>query len=435
MFFKFRSILLFLRKIASFDVVSEGSQLKKAFMRSDRRGRPNFLVRVLVGAGVVFCGLAVQARQSTPTVQPTVDEIKALEAEYEALAAACRKSILEVRQYEVRYFDSSRDESIEVRKEWEQLKAECQTQMDKLAEVATKLFDAQEKPSPELAELVARVQEKALRDGFPSEAFRLGKKMIAVYPDMKKSEMVTALAAIKINEFDFAKKYYDENNGAIEAIEPEYSKLFGSIENLVTQFERERQFREQDAKKELPLVTIETNRGVVKIELFEDQAPGTVANFISLVEQGFYDDLIFHWVLKSFAAETGVYTRRRTSSGVDVNYFIVDEFDREDVRHHFRGSLSLIKSEAANTGNERFVICLEPVPLLDGKRTVFGRVVEGMEVMDGITHTYQLSEEGEPEPIPEVHPDYIVKTTVTRKRADSEYKINKVPRVNPDDSQ
>ena len=90
MFFKFRSILLFLRKIASFDVVSEGSQLKKAFMRSDRRGRPNFLVRVLVGAGVVFCGLAVQARQSTPTVQPTVDEIKALEAEYEALAAACR---------------------------------------------------------------------------------------------------------------------------------------------------------------------------------------------------------------------------------------------------------------------------------------------------------------------------------------------------------
>ena len=97
--------------------------------------------------------------------------------------------------------------------------------------------------------------------------------------------------------------------------------------------------------------------------------------------------------------------------------------------------MSLIKSEAANTGNERFFICLEPVPLLDGKRTVFGRVVEGMEVMDGITHKHQLSEEGEPEPIPEVHQDYIVKATVTRKRADSEYKINKVPRVNLGDSQ
>ena len=435
MFFKFRSILLFLRKIASFDVVSEGSQLKKAFMRSDRRGRPNFLVRVLVGAGVVFCGLAVQAQQSTPTAQPTVDEIKALEAEYEALSAACRKSILEVRQAEVRYLDSSRDESIEVRKEWEQLKTECQTQIDELAEVATKLFDAQEKPSPELAELVARVQEKALRGGFPSEAFRLGKKLMMVYPDMKKSEMVTALAAVKVNEFDFAKKYYDENKEVLQAVEAEYSKLFRSVDELVTRFEREQQFREQDAKNELPLVTIETNRGAVKIELFEDQAPGTVANFISLAEQGFYDDLIFHWALKGFVAETGVYTRRPTPSAVDINYFIVDEFDREDARHHFRGSLSLIKSEAANTGNERFFICLEPVPLLDGKRTVFGRVVEGMEVMDGITHTHQLSEEGEPEPIPEVHQDYIVKATVTRKRADSEYKINKVPRVNLGDSQ
>ena len=435
MFFKFRSILLFPRKIVGSHVVLGVSQFKKVFMRSNCRVRSNFLVRVLIGAVVVFCGLTVQAQQSTPAAQPTADEINALKAEYEALAATCRQSMLNVWQAEVRYFDSTRDESIEVRKEWEQLKVECQSQIDKLAEVATKLFDAQEKPSPELAELVSRVQEKTLRDGFPSEAFRIGKKLIAVYPDMKKAEMVTALAAIKVNEFDFAKKYYDENKEAIEAIEPEYSKLFGSIDNLVTQFEREQQFREQDAKNELPLVTIETNRGVVKIELFEDQAPETVANFISLTEQGFYDDLTFHWVLKGFAAETGVYTRRRTPSDVNVNYFIADEFDREDVRHHFRGSLSLITSEAANTGNERFVICLEPVPFLDGRKTVFGRVVKGMEVLDGITHTYQLSEKGEPEQIPEVKHDYIVKASVTRKRADSEYKINKIPRVNPGDSQ
>ena len=402
-------------------------------MRSNRRKRFNTWARVLCGVCVVFCAQRVEAQESELT-KPSSEEIDALQTEYDALEKECGKAIEDIAQARVRYFDSTLDQAIDERKEWDQLKSECQLKIDELADVAKKLFDAQEEPSPELAEFVFRVQEKKLRDGFSGEAYQIGKKLVALYPDEKKFQTVTALAAVKVNEFDFAKKFYSENRKLIEEIkEGEFTRLFGEIDQLVTKFEREKQFRQQDAENELPVVTMETNRGVIKIELFEDQAPETVANFISLVEQGYYDGNFFHFVLKGFGAEMGRYSR--VPKPIDINYGIVDEFDREDARHHFRGALSLSKLDAANSGNESFLICLEPVPFLDGRRTVFGRIVEGLDLIDNFAHTYQRVEGEDPEPIPEARPDYIVKATVTRKRADSDYKVNKIPRVSPGDSQ
>lgn len=400
-------------------------------MRSNRRKRFSIWVRFLFGACVVFCAHRVES-QETELVRLDSEEIKALQTEYESLKQACGKALEKIAQTHVRYIDSTLEEGSDARKEWEQLKLECQLKFDELEGVAKQLFDAQEKPPVELAELVFRIQGKTLRDGFAGEAFRIGQKLIAAYPDKKEFQRITALAAIKVNEFEFAKKFYSEDREAIEKFEEEYSMLFGSIDELVTKFEREKQFRERDAENELPLVTIKTNRGVIKIELFEDQAPGTVANFISLTEQGFYNGKDFHWVLKGFGAQIGRFGHQRP---VDINYCILDEFDREDARHHFRGSVTLAKSEVANSGNESFFICLEPVPFQDGKRTVFGRVVEGLDLIDSITHTFQRVEDGEPEWIPETRPDYIEEATVTRKRAGSEYKINKVPRVGAGASQ
>jgi len=414
-------------------------------MRSNRRMRFddmgfNVITRCLTGACLVFFAQFVNAQESdlapqtTPASQVSADEVKTLEATYLAKAEAWRKTVELIGQTRIRYFDSTRSESEDLRDDWDRLKTEGRAQLQETVVAAKALFDAQEKPSIELALFIGRVQQKSLAEGFAAEAFRLGEKLVDVHPNVKEFQLLTAMAAIKVNEFDFAKKFFDENGEMLAKIDSKDIMLFKVLDELITEFEREKEFRKSDANSNLPRVAIETNRGTITVELFEDQAPNTVANFISLTEQGFYDRKVFHWALKDLLAETGVASLGQPPP-IDIDYCIADEFDREDARHHFRGSLSLGKSDEPNSGNERFFLCIQPVPFLDGKHTVFGRIVEGLDVLDNITRTHKLNEEDKPEPIPEVRYDLIVKATVLRKRPDSEYKIDKVPRPKPEVSQ
>ena len=134
----------------------------------------------------------------------------------------------------------------------------------------------------------------------------------------------------------------------------------------------------QPAAEPLPQVTLHTNKGAIVVELAEDDAPNTVANFVSLAEKGFYNGVVFHRVLADFMIQGGDPTG--TGRG-GPGYVIADEFSPR--LRHARGVLSMANA-GPNTGGSQFFITHVACPHLDGKHAVFGRVIEGMDVVDSI---------------------------------------------------
>ena len=125
-----------------------------------------------------------------------------------------------------------------------------------------------------------------------------------------------------------------------------------------------------------PVVLFETSLGDFKAELFMDKAPLTAGNFEKLVEEGFYNGLIFHRVIKNFMIQGGDPTG--TGRG-GPGYTIKDEFSPE-LKHDGPGVLSMANA-GPNTGGSQFFITLVATPWLDGHHAVFGKVIEGLDVV------------------------------------------------------
>ncbi len=137
-----------------------------------------------------------------------------------------------------------------------------------------------------------------------------------------------------------------------------------------------------------PLVTIELeNGGIIKAELYPEIAPNTVNNFISLVNKGYYDGIIFHRVIPGFMIQGGC----PQGSGMGgPGYSIQGEFSgngfKNDLKHD-RGVLSMARTAAPDSAGSQFFIMVAPSPHLDGQYASFGKVIEGMEEADTIVNT------------------------------------------------
>jgi peptidyl-prolyl cis-trans isomerase B (cyclophilin B) len=125
--------------------------------------------------------------------------------------------------------------------------------------------------------------------------------------------------------------------------------------------------------------SIETNRGVIEVELYAQYAPKTVNNFVFLARDGFYDGLVFHRVIQNFMIQGGDPTG--TGSG-GPGYRFEDELLGNPLRHE-KGSLSMANA-GPNTNGSQFFITHAPQSHLDGKHTVFGKVVKGQDVVNAI---------------------------------------------------
>jgi cyclophilin family peptidyl-prolyl cis-trans isomerase len=124
--------------------------------------------------------------------------------------------------------------------------------------------------------------------------------------------------------------------------------------------------------------TLHTNLGAIEIELFDDDAPKTVQNFLDLAGKGFYDGVIFHRVIPDFMIQGGDPTGTGTGG---PGYTFEDEFNDHPV---VRGALAMANAGPNTNGSQFFVVTAEATPWLDGKHTVFGRVTNGMDVVDKI---------------------------------------------------
>ncbi len=151
-------------------------------------------------------------------------------------------------------------------------------------------------------------------------------------------------------------------------------------------WEAEQKLRTAEVEADdLPRVEVETARGRVVIELFENEAPNTVANFISLVESGFYVNTKFHRFEPDFMIQGGDPFTKPGETGTpglgDPGYKIPDEHTLEGHRVHFHDSVAMAKTTQPDTGGSQFYFNHRPTPWLNGKHTVFGRVIEGRDVV------------------------------------------------------
>jgi peptidyl-prolyl cis-trans isomerase B (cyclophilin B) len=124
--------------------------------------------------------------------------------------------------------------------------------------------------------------------------------------------------------------------------------------------------------------TMHTNHGPIQIELFDDDAPKTVENFRKLAGDGFYDGVIFHRVIKDFMIQGGDPTGTGTGG---PGYTFEDEFNQHRI---VRGALAMANAGPNTNGSQFFIVTTDAAPWLDGKHTVFGQVVSGMETVDAI---------------------------------------------------
>src|SRR5438309_8462469 len=124
--------------------------------------------------------------------------------------------------------------------------------------------------------------------------------------------------------------------------------------------------------------TINTTKGPITLELFDEDAPETVANFRKLAADGFYDGIIFHRVIPDFMIQGGC--PQGTGTG-GPGYTFKDEINEHKV---VRGALAMANAGPNTNGSQFFIVTTESAPWLDGKHTVFGRVTEGMDAVDAI---------------------------------------------------
>src|SRR5256714_166697 len=127
--------------------------------------------------------------------------------------------------------------------------------------------------------------------------------------------------------------------------------------------------------------TMQTSEGAIGLELFDEDAPKTVANFKKLAGDGFYDGLVFHRIIKDFMIQGGC--PQGTGTG-GPGYEFEDEINQHKI---VRGALAMANAGPNTNGSQFFIVTTDAAPWLDGKHTVFGRVTEGMDAVDALEGT------------------------------------------------
>jgi cyclophilin family peptidyl-prolyl cis-trans isomerase len=235
--------------------------------------------------------------------------------------------------------------------------------------------------------------------------------------------MMGATASMLVSNLDGAEAYLAKLSavGGSDDKQAQIGQLKEALEDERKKVDEEMALRAAEATaNDLPRIRIKTSAGDLVVELFENEAPNTVANFLSLVEKGFYAGTPFHRVIPEFMAQGGDPTGRGSGG---PGYVIPCETGEPHARKHFRGSLSMAHA-GKDTGGSQFFLTFRPTEHLDGKHTVFGRVIEGFEVLPKIHRT----QAPDGRPIPGIKPDTILSAEVVRKR-DHDYAPKTLPDV------
>lgn len=246
------------------------------------------------------------------------------------------------------------------------------------------------------------------------------------YPDPE-LQQIYFQCCLANNEYALAKQFIQ-----IADLPPEQAEqATKQIDIFAKNWEEELEARKRDAAGEpLPQAKINTSKGEVIVELFENEAPEAVASFINLAEKGFYDYLDFFMVINHSVAQVGC--PAEDGSG-GPGYMLKDEFDKPGARKCFRGSLVLATLRGrADSGGSQFFITFLPT-LEAAQNTVFGRVISGMQNIANLNRIDPQKTENEDKKEkekPKLPPDEIISIEIIRKR-NHPYEPNRLPLAPP----
>ena len=359
------------------------------------------LATLVAAALPAACAQAEEEVVGGVTIQLGVDAAEAKTAFTES-QTAMRDIVTELTRLQAEYRKDGSDKRV-IEAQFNETKVKGMA-ADKLLENAAFSLAIADPNDQEAREHCGAVVAAAVESDDPMKAFALVEKLDeagAASPDVL---LLGASAALVASQLDQAEAWIDEAKKAgVEDGRVEELQLMVASERPKVAAEMKVRAAEA-AADDLPRVNIETTKGPIVVELFENEAPNTVANFITLVEKGFYDGTPFHRVIGGFMAQGGDPTGTGTGG---PGHVIACECYEPNARKHFLGTLSMAHA-GKDTGGSQFFLTFRPTEHLDGRHTVFGRVVEGLDVLPQLVRT-----EG---PFAGGAPDQIVKAEVIRKR-------------------
>ena len=294
-----------------------------------------------------------------------------------------------------------------IRKSWAATIAKAEPLLPQLRNAAVAAYAESPNTDRQLTRLLVDFAEKAILADDYEVAEHISVSMLRSGAEERRLYKIAGISSFARHNFEDAQQYFQkaEQFGAMDQMGNNY---FGEIKKgYIKYWEQEQVIRAAEVKADdLPLVRLTTSVGVVELELYENEAPDTVGNFISLIEQGDYDGLSFHRVLQNFMAQTGCPIGDGTGG---PGYKIYCECLRKDFRRFFTGTLGMAHS-GPNTGGSQFFITFRPTGNLNAKHTAFGRVTKGLEIVRKIARV----DPGKPDA--KLKPDSIIKAEVIRKR-------------------
>jgi cyclophilin family peptidyl-prolyl cis-trans isomerase len=361
----------------------------------------------MVGGRLAFvaCLMAVAAGQPLAAAADA-KAIAAAKAEFDAAGRDFKELVSDMTVLQAQYHQPKADrDAIEARFKEASTKAVAASERFEAAALALAVADPS---NAEARQVTGEAIKGAVRADAPETALEKAAKLRDAGVADGDICLVAATAAIVTSQLDDAADWLAKARAA-GARKDRADELEQAIEHDRLKVDDEMAKRKADAAADdRPRVKLSTSAGDAGVELFEDEAPNTVANFVSLVEKGFYDGTPFHRVIGGFMAQGG--DPKGTGSG-GPGYAIACEVDNPSARKHFRGTLSMAHA-GPNTGGSQFFLTFRPTEHLDGKHTVFGRVIEGFEVLPRIMRT--TDDQGRA--LSGIQPDTIVKAEVVRKR-------------------
>jgi len=306
----------------------------------------------------------------------------------------------------------------EIRERGTAIQEEFEAQWTTILDTFPKAYDAS--PKAELVRTkMPRMLQVFLQYHRFDDAIRFAKIVAETPADRGLARQVEGVVHFAEHRFGKAAHAFLKAREASDGVlDPRFAHFEKSAADCLELWAKELKIREAEKKADdLPRVLLKTSRGDVRLELFENEAPGAVANFVHLVEKDFYKGISFHRVIPLFMAQGG---DPNTLDDEPLNdgrggpgYTIACECGREDARMHFAGSLSMAHA-GKDTGGSQFFLTVLPTTHLNGKHTVFGRVAEGLDVVRKLRPQ-----------------DKIVEAKVKRKR-DHEYAPTKQPKKQPE---
>ncbi len=341
-------------------------------------------------------------------------------AEFARLLAQFKKLEADAGTIKLKYPTADAAQRPALRKEFDDLMAKMEVLLGQLVAAAEKAYIEAPNADREVTGLLCTMLEQWVQQDNDEDAYALGKLLLDHHCTIPQVADLAGTAAFAVGEPDAAEEYLKlaAKGGGLSK---QGRAILDGLPGTRRAWEKEKQFRQAEAKADdLPRVLLKTTRGDIELELFENEAPNTVANFITLVEKGFYNGLTFHRVLPGFMAQGG--DPKGNGQG-GPGYSIAEEFTKPNHRLHFRGSLAMARSASPDSAGSQFYLMFAPVPSLknqlDGNYTVFGRVIKGFEVLAKIQRR-------DPDQPDQPTPDKIVKAEVLRKRPHP-YEVKKLP--------